>query len=131
MFKMVFCTNQMFLVVFIISQAVSQPIVTVEQGDLLGKTVHFEDDYLGLSKNIDIFQGIPFVEPPTGSNRLRPPVPKAKWNGLYNATYMRDICPQHDNPDTEGFPQSEDCLYLDVYVSNPKVSCVNIMIYHI
>ena len=102
----------------------TQPIVTVEQGDVIGKTVYFEDDFLGMSKNIDIFAGIPYAESPAGQNRLKPPVPKGSWNGVYNATYFREICPQY-NAEADGFAQSEDCLYLNIYVNNPTVSYFN------
>ncbi|XP_072020500.1 cholinesterase-like [Amphiura filiformis] len=125
---MAFFKSQLFIYLCIISQTVSQPIVTVEQGDILGKTVHFQDDFVGMSKDVDIFEGVPYAEPPTGLNRLMPPIPKGKWNGLYNATYIRDICPQY-NSEAEGFSQSEDCLHLNVYVSNPMPIGAPVMVF--
>ena len=107
----------------LIVQINANPIVTVEQGQLLGKTIQFYDDYLTLNKLIDVYEGVPYAEPPTGSGRLMAPVPKGNWDGggVYNATYIRDICLQY-NSEAEGFSQSEDCLYLNIYVVNPMAS---------
>ncbi|XP_072048620.1 cholinesterase-like [Amphiura filiformis] len=106
----------------------SQPIVTVEQGQILGDTVHFENDYLGIQKDIDVFLGIPYAEPPVGDRRFRAPLPKEPWgeNEIYNATYNRAICMQTT---TEPFTISEDCLHLNVYAPNPKPVNTAVMVY--
>ena len=100
-----------------------QPTVRVEQGIIIGKTVHFENEYLGKEKDLDLFLSIPYAEPPVGERRFAAPLPKEPWGEeeVYNATYFRDICIQAGE-DSYPFPMSEDCLYLNVYAPNPVVS---------
>ncbi len=105
---------------------ISIPIVEIEQGKIAGKTISFESDYLGIEKDLDVFFGIPYAEPPVGDRRLRPPVRKEPWgeNEVYNATYVRDICVQGAGSpfgELAIYNQSEDCLHLNVYVPNTKV----------
>ncbi|XP_072039267.1 cholinesterase-like [Amphiura filiformis] len=93
----------------------AQPLVTVEQGLLMGKTVMFsEHKYINIEREIDVYEGVPFAEPPV---RLEHPVKKTTWDGTYNATYVRPSCYQ-------GWPSlgqdelevNEDCLYMNIYV---------------
>ncbi|KAJ8036005.1 Acetylcholinesterase 1 [Holothuria leucospilota] len=65
------------------------PYVTVQQGRLFGETVEFDED--GTSKQVDVFKGIPFAEPPV---RFSAPQPKSTWVGDWNATYHRPSCVQ-------------------------------------
>ncbi|XP_033624927.1 cholinesterase 1-like [Asterias rubens] len=108
---------------FVASQ---QPQATVEQGALFGTTETFqEDEFINITKNIDVFKGIPFAEPPVGALRFRAPVEKSSWGSeVYNATYFRDACIQ--NPiyyiDPQGLTTSEDCLHLNVFAPKPRRS---------
>ena len=96
--------------------------VTVEQGNLLGETVTFkEDEFINVDKQINIFKGIPFAEPPVGELRFESPVAKTPWEGVWNGTYDRPVCHQAEDPRTIMFEQSEDCLFLTVYAPNPTV----------
>ena len=108
---------------------VSQPMVNVEQGTVLGKTVPFQSNYLDIDTEIDVYLGIPYAEPPVGSRRFKPPVPKVAWTKgeVYDATYPRDICVQ-TSAEADYYMNvlsaaGEDCLHLNVYVKNPKVHC--------
>ena len=60
---------------------------------------------------------IPFAAPPVGDLRWKPPQPAAKWTATLARTKTGAACLQ-TGPDspfrTRG--DSEDCLYLDVYV---------------
>ena len=101
-----------------------QPQVTVEQGALFGTTETFQENgFINITKNIDVFKGIPFAEPPVGALRFRAPVEKSSWGSeVYNATYFRDACVQ--NPDgvfPYGLQMSEDCLHVNIYAPNPKL----------
>ena len=102
----------------------SQPTVTVDQGVLFGVTETFqEDEFIGVTRDIDVFRGIPFAEPPVGPLRFKPPVEKGSWDGVYNATFVRDSCLQDPTAVTGplGLQTSEDCLHLNVYAQNPKI----------
>lgn len=79
-----------------------------------------------LSKELDIFLGIPFAEPPIGDKRFSRPNLKKPWSGVWNATEQPNTCyqtvdtkfgnfegSQMWNPNTE---MSEDCLYMNVWV---------------
>jgi para-nitrobenzyl esterase len=68
------------------------------------------------------FRGIPFVAPPTGALRWRPPVTElACWSGVRDATRFGASCPQIEQeqgtPFDAGAPVtgSEDCLTLNVF----------------
>ena len=76
--------------------------------------------------HVTVFKGIPYAEAPVGENRWRPPIPKGKWEGVFDAVRFGNVCPQ-------GIPQpgtfyhkeffsaqalethSEDCLQLNVW----------------
>ncbi|XP_072049224.1 cholinesterase-like isoform X2 [Amphiura filiformis] len=109
----------------------SQPTVRVEQGKILGEGIRFENDYLDIQKDIDLFLGIPYAEPPVGERRFKAPLPKAPWSEdeIYNATYYRDICVQKRSLQSYGFTTSEDCLYLNVYAPNPKPTNASVMVF--
>ncbi|XP_071788163.1 cholinesterase-like [Asterias amurensis] len=102
----------------------SQPQVTVEQGPLFGTTETFqEDEFINITKNIDVFKGIPFAEPPVGALRFRAPVEKSSWGSeVYNATYFRAACVQDSAYVTPyGLQMGEDCLHVNIYAPNPKL----------
>ncbi len=76
-----------------------------------------------------IFKGIPFAAPPTGARRWLPPEKPASWTGTREARRFGGVAPQ--NPLLLSAlaamviddPQSEDCLYLNVWtpaVDNKK-----------
>jgi para-nitrobenzyl esterase len=63
------------------------------------------------------FKGIPFAAPPVGDLRWRPPQPPRAWDGVRACTNFAPACPQPSDM-TYGFaykPQSEDCLYLNLW----------------
>ncbi|PJF08446.1 carboxylesterase/lipase family protein [Pseudorhodobacter sp. MZDSW-24AT] len=87
--------------------------VQTEEGTLAGR----------LRGGVRSFLGIPYAAPPVGLLRFRPPEPPAAWSGLRRATGFAAAAPQ---PADAGFfpgdpdampvcPQSEDCLYLNVW----------------
>jgi para-nitrobenzyl esterase len=78
------------------------------------------------SPGIRAFKGIPFAAPPVGELRWREPQPVAKWEGVRDASKFGNVCIQPDgaNRGPRGMniavgpgspPQSEDCLYLNVW----------------
>ncbi|MBN1191256.1 MAG: carboxylesterase/lipase family protein [Dehalococcoidales bacterium] len=90
-----------------------EALVTTTYGKLEGL---FEND-------LYIFRGIPFATPPVGELRWLPPRPCRPWNGIRKAKSFGAAAPQNQleggPPDmpvlNEVEPQSEDCLFLNVY----------------
>jgi para-nitrobenzyl esterase len=84
-------------------------VVETKGGKILGRKIG----------NIFVFKGIPYAEPPLRSMRWMPPKAKEPWEGIYEATDYRSICPQPQLELIEGAlvkeKQSEDCLYLNIY----------------
>ncbi|KAH8673387.1 catalytic protein [Xylariales sp. PMI_506] len=73
-----------------------------------------------IDSSITHYKGVPYAAPPTGPNRFKPPQPIVPWEGVKLCDTIGPSCPQAP-PDPKyidllkGHPQSEDCLYLNVY----------------
>lgn len=75
-----------------------------------------------------IYKGVPYASPPVGRLRFHEPQPPQPWEGVFHAEKFPPMCPQ--GPQEEGSfyqkefyndpeympPQSEDCLYLNIWV---------------
>ena len=82
----------------------------------------------GNNTRISVFKGIPFAQPPVGSNRWKAPQPCKDWDGIYDAYKFAPISMQdqpgigtdiycrewHVDPDIE---INEDCLYLNIWTN--------------
>ncbi len=69
-----------------------------------------------LEGNVRVFKGIPYVLPPTGSARWRPPNPMPRWSNVRNATAFGPICYQLASVYAlVPTPMSEDCLTLNIW----------------
>ncbi len=84
--------------------------VTIDTGALSGAS----------DGGIDVYKGIPYAAPPVGLLRWEPPAPAPSWSGARDATHFGAICPQPPRPDGvmvqgAGQPQSEDCLFVNVW----------------
>ena len=67
-----------------------------------------------------VFKGIPYVLPPIGAARWKPPIPMSRWEGVRKATEFGPAClqpkPQLSNIYTrDPMPMSEDCLTLNIW----------------
>ncbi len=99
-------------------------VINVKQGSLQGIKL--------TSRQVELFAGIPYAEPPVGSLRWKEPVPKASWQGTLKADHFAPIAWQsrdskfvqwiyrtfiyHNNGDRQDFAEcSEDCLYLNIW----------------
>lgn len=77
----------------------------------------------GIRQNgVRSWKGIPFAQPPVGSRRFKIPLPPAAWEGVRQASQPGPLAPQPVDPSggsfrlvRTGIPQSEDCLYLNVW----------------
>lgn len=91
----------------------SFPPVAINGGLIEGKTSDVD-------ASITLYLGIPYAAPPTGPRRFQPPQPVIPWEGVKKCHEIGPICPQAP-PDPrwinvlQGHPQSEDCLYLNVF----------------
>ncbi len=71
-------------------------------------------------EGLTIFRGVPYAAPPAGQRRFRPPARHASWDGERPALEFSHAAPQlvpptGPNVQGGGEPQSEDCLYLNVW----------------
>jgi para-nitrobenzyl esterase len=89
--------------------ASATPAVSVESGMLAGTQ----------DGAVEVFKGIAYAAPPVGALRWEPPARAASWTGTREASTFGASCPQGVWRSTAvlaaGRPQSEDCLYLNVW----------------
>ncbi|KAH8359334.1 hypothetical protein KR093_006076 [Drosophila rubida] len=108
--------------------------IQIKQGRLMGITRRFQ--VTSKLREVDQYLGLPYAEAPTASRRFMPPGAPLPWQGLKIARHLPPVCPQK-LPDmssqssvnifrgrykhlTRLMPylkaESEDCLYLNLYV---------------
>jgi para-nitrobenzyl esterase len=74
------------------------------------------------------FKGIPYVMPPVGALRWKPPAPVACWHDERQTTSFGPSCPQRDgNGDVVG---DEDCLYLNVWAPDDAAGAPVLVFIH-
>lgn len=128
------------LIYFSAVATVSQPkrlssrVVTIKHGSLRGYITTLPNKNW---RPVEIFLGVPYANPPTGSLRFMPPVTPAHWRGIKSAEQFGPVCPQklpdisNETEALQRMPagrleylkrlipmlqnQSEDCLYLNIY----------------
>nr|KAF6383031.1 neuroligin 1 [Pipistrellus kuhlii] len=110
----------------------ADPLVTTNFGKIRGVKKELNNEILG---PVIQFLGVPYAAPPTGEHRFQPPEPPSPWSDTRNATQFAPVCPQNiidgrlpevmlpvwftNNLDVVSSyvqDQSEDCLYLNIYV---------------
>ncbi len=89
--------------------------VRIESGAIQGARA-------GDDRSVRVYKGIPYAAPPVGTLRWRPPQPVAGWNDVRACTKFSPTCPQKPYPAGSIYvqpaqPQSEDCLYLNVWTA--------------
>ena len=67
--------------------ALAAPAVTIDSGQLSGRT----------EENVSAYLGIPFAAAPVGAARWRPPARPAPWKGVRSAAEFGASCPQLRN----------------------------------
>lgn len=89
-----------------------------------------------VAPDVNQWLGVPFAQPPVGSLRFMPPQ-KLVSSGITNAISYKPICPQQSGDPPKGVfwelvpefqnrdPQSEDCLYLNIWGPRKPVSVTN------
>uniref|UniRef100_A0A4X2KXI8 Carboxylic ester hydrolase n=1 Tax=Vombatus ursinus TaxID=29139 RepID=A0A4X2KXI8_VOMUR len=84
-------------------------IRTTESGQIQGTQIRMK----GIDKVVNVFLGIPFAKPPVGALRFSPPQPPDSWSNVRDATSHP---PMLMNLNISVPANSEDCLYLNIYV---------------
>ncbi|MGC9380637.1 carboxylesterase/lipase family protein [Streptomyces sp. MH13] len=93
----------------------THPVVSTPYGAVRGRYEH----------GVAVFRGIPYVAPPFGPRRFRPPVPPEPWDGVRDAGSFGPTAPKP--PYSEAFAQylsdpeipGDDCLNLNVWTPEP------------
>ena len=90
------------------------PEISINQGVLIGNQ----------DGNVSSFLGIPYAAPPINQLRWKPPAVAPSWSKPRDAKAFGPSCPQPERNDMQNFrqkaAQSEDCLSLNVWTSNPN-----------
>ncbi|XP_056603226.1 neuroligin-2a isoform X2 [Triplophysa dalaica] len=107
------------------------PTVTTNYGKLRGIKKELNNEILG---PVEQYLGVPYATAPIGDRRFQPPEAPGSWQEVRNATQFSPVCPQNlhgvlpeimlpvwftDSLDVAATyiqNQSEDCLYLNIYV---------------
>ncbi len=89
--------------------AQNPPVVRIQPGEVQGVR----------ERQLYVFKGIPYAQPPVGELRWREPQPPAPWTGVRSAESYGNACMQTPglSEANGGYPGplSEDCLYLNVW----------------
>lgn len=94
--------------------------VRVEHGELAGAEVD----------GVHAFLGIPYAAPPVGDLRWHSPTPPEPWSGVRDATrYGNAAIQTADTGFDVGAPQSEDCLYLNVWTTDLEADRQPVMVW--
>uniref|UniRef100_A0A8C3T4Z6 Carboxylesterase type B domain-containing protein n=1 Tax=Chelydra serpentina TaxID=8475 RepID=A0A8C3T4Z6_CHESE len=98
-------------------------VVLTTSGPIRGKRLQVG------SSTVTAFLGIPYAEPPVGALRFQKPLPHQPWSHVLETTSFGNAChqpPLTGYPEVETFtpkmPQSEDCLFLNVWMPHPRPS---------
>lgn len=108
-------------------------IVQTKHGPVKGKIVTM--DYRLQFRNIEQYLGVPYASPPVDNLRFMPPVTSAPWKEVKPVEDLKPVCPQmlpsvHSLQKIVPYGrvaylnrilaqlhnQSEDCLYLNIYL---------------
>lgn len=99
------------------SSVIAPPQVTVADGIIVGARETLD------ARSLDVFRGVPYAAPPTGSHRWREPQPVAPWPGKREAKQFAPRCMQMADAPGMTFrsqSMSEDCLYLNVWAPEAR-----------
>ncbi len=87
----------------------------------LGRIIGIERD------GVSLFKGIPYAKGPEGDSRFRPPLPHDGFSGSFDATKYGPMARQNvwaleKMIGADNFPQSEDCLTLNIWTPSTEGS---------
>lgn len=100
------------------------PIINTRYGQVQGMYRSLDN-----GDKVATYLGIPYATPPINKNRLSPTRTSAQWQRVLEAVNFGPACPQ--NPPKEYSHllrhQSEDCLYLNLYVPGEFAPLISII----
>lgn len=114
-----------FLVLFLlwVTKSQSEPVIQTSSGFIEGSLVSVN------GRTVYQYLGIPYAKPPLEDLRFKKPQPIQPWSQVLKANRMPPACIQHSE---RPFPwcvfcgdQSEDCLYLNIWVPDIKIKKSN------
>ncbi|KAF2367388.1 Carboxylesterase type B [Trinorchestia longiramus] len=103
------------------------PVISTRYGQLRGVYQHVQG-----AGRVAKYLGIPYATPPVAGNRLSPTRAPSQWRSILDATVMPPACPQNPPKQYRSLlqRQSEDCLYLNLYVPDgPKGLPVTVLLH--
>ncbi|XP_045197202.2 bile salt-activated lipase-like [Mercenaria mercenaria] len=117
------------------NESLRETVISTRIGSLKGITQVVKFD--GKFKNVTSFLGIPYAKPPIFERRFSRPEPYGDLKNvpIYNATYYRPHCiqPLATYFYMQYFNQSEDCLFLNIFIPGSSAPLHNntfaVMIY--
>jgi para-nitrobenzyl esterase len=117
----------LLVLILVFSPFASAVELTTPSGKLLGAVSQRSDA-------ISVFKGIPYAIAPTGVRRWTYAEAHPGWKGVRDASRFSPACVQHPYPENSFFarssePNSEDCLYLNVWSSLPKGKNAPVMVW--
>lgn len=113
------------LMLFTLSQGMGASLVRAADEPLRIDSGLIAGERSGKGHDIRVYKGIPFAAPPVGDRRWKEPERPASWEGVRNCTEFGPTCPQLPYAANSIYfqppqPQSEDCLYLNVWTGASK-----------
>jgi para-nitrobenzyl esterase len=110
----------MSFIAFIAAAALSAPVAKIDTGALQGTTFD----------GVTAFKGVPYAAAPVGDLRWRAPQAAARWTGARDASTMGADCVQGRMPGSpEPAPQSENCLFANVWRSTKAGTKLPVMVW--
>lgn len=79
-----------------------------------------EGEYVDEARDVLVFRGVPYAQPPVGAARWQPPAAVEAWDGVRPATAFGPVCWQRARDMSSLYARGdldtdEDCLYLNVW----------------
>ncbi|XP_060517159.1 pyrethroid hydrolase Ces2e-like [Cylas formicarius] len=87
-------------------QSSADLLIDLPDGTILGSETKTEN------YSYYAYRGIPFAKPPLGNLRFQAPVRNDPWDGILDASELKDCCIPLGSSQEQ---QSEDCLYINVF----------------
>ena len=122
-----FCAVFVITYVLIKAGKAEPPVVDSPVGTIIG--TYKEVDVFGENKTVENYLGIPYAEPPLGDLRFKDSIRRQNFTMPFNATTHGMTCWQMRQFPLADRDQSEDCLFLNIYVPAERNEALAVMIF--